>query len=152
MKNLFKVGLLLVAVTALFTATVSQAQIPTTGVNVISSGSITNAAQSATNVAWVIDCSKQANVAITFRVMFGESGTTNSCNAFITRSLDGTYYADTGQLIAIPQAQAGSASTVITNIPSQGAQFLKVSYLTNNAATANITNIYASYLTKISAP
>jgi hypothetical protein len=65
--------------------------------------------------------------------------------------VDGITYDTAGSLVSV--AAAGTAKVVaVTNLDSLGAQFIKLNYITNAAATANATNISLLYLTKISAP
>jgi len=156
MKTNLKNGLLMAAILALVSLSVpqSQAQVPTSGWQSFNwgvSGVISNAASSATNFNSVIDCGKQASVGVYLAAQFNQAGSTNTAVWFLTRSGDGVTYENTGQNVGLTQSGTSLVS-IWTNIPSQGANYIKINYLTNNAATANITNVSGGYAIKISAP
>lgn len=146
--------LTLLALICLFTAVTASAQVPTYAPQTLISyiGTATNCAGSAaTNVAAVIDCRKQASVTIQAVTRNDGSGTDN-IGFFFQRSVDGTSYEATGQLVTIA-AKGASDAVLVTNLPSSGCGFIKLAYITNAAAaTVNTTNIVVKYAVKISSP
>lgn len=114
-------------------------------------GNFTCAAQAATNVAYVIDCRKQANVSVQCTFTNDASGTADVGFAFV-RSVDGiTYDTRAGLVINIP-ANATTKVSVCTNVATFGAGYLKVLWVTNSAATANVGIGTMKYGIKIQAP
>lgn len=129
----------------------AHAQVPTdASVRFATWTCTTNAA---TNVASVIDVGKQASVGLAVRVI-PTAAITNHVVAFITRSVDGTYYDVNGTNVTFTAtAAAGEATTSLVYLHSLGARYLKINYFTNTSVTgARITNGFAAYAIKISAP
>ena len=142
--NLFKSILAIALVAFCVTA---QAQISSTPVNLgLNSTYGTIAAQSASNTVAVIDCRKQTFT--TLQITFQGSATASDNLTFAFRpSVDGATY-DTGAVYPIQLAltTGGVAKTVVTNLPSlPGANFWKLAYITNAAATATVTNYSIIY-------
>lgn len=119
-------------------------------------GTYTNCAgSSATNVNVIIDTRKQDKVMVQGSFMNDAAGTA-VLGFYFCRSADGTYYDGTngtaGQYVTV--AAAGNATVhFMTNLPSYGAGYLKLAYVTNAAAaTVNTTNLTVKYAVKIGAP
>jgi hypothetical protein len=112
-------------------------------------GTFVGAAQAATNVAFVIDCRKQASVTLQVDNIMSTSATDVQTVA-IARSVDGLTYSTTLQAIAVTPV-ASTASTMFTNLPTYGCGYMKIAYVTNAAATGIATNTF-KYGIKISAP
>ena len=136
----------LVAVSLLTVGAYAQ-QNPTYASQIV--GTYKNAAQAATNVAFVIDMRKQASVTLQIDNQMSTSATDDQVIA-IQRSVDGlTYNTDLVMIKLVPVAS--TASTLLTNISAQGAGYLKIAWTTNYAASAVATNVI-KYAIKISAP
>jgi hypothetical protein len=117
-------------------------------------GTFTCAASTATNLNYVVSCGKQANVAvaITTTNTLAEAGGVQGMNLVYARSVDGTYY-ETNQGIWGIVGKGTNINTVITNLPTQGAGYIKFWYGTNsNGGTTNVGWAVMSYGVKISAP
>ena len=112
-------------------------------------GTYLNAAQAATNVAYVVDCRKQNYVTFQVDNQMSTSATDVQTFAF-SRSVDGLTYSTTLQTFTLTPV-ASTASTLITNINTYGCGYIKFNYTTNAAATAIATNTI-KYGIKISAP
>lgn len=138
----------LVAVSLLTVGAYAQ-QNPTYASQAIVGGTFTTAAQAATNVAFVIDMRKQASVTLQFDNQMSTAAT-DVQTICVQRSVDGLTYNTALQTIALTPI-ASTASTLLTNLPSYGAGYLKIAYVTNAAATAIATNTF-KYAIKISAP
>ena len=127
----------------------ASAQVPTFGYTGTSAFTVTNSTANA--VGTVIDVSKQASVGIMLSVTANTNATINT-GFYFTRSIDGTTFESAGQLVTVITA-AVTQKNVLTNLQSYGAQYLKLSYVTNDApAGCTITNCLLTYGTKISAP
>ena len=115
-------------------------------------GTSTNCAGStATNIAAVIPCGKQKDVAIQFSSRNDAAGTA-VLGAYIRRSVDGTRY-DTAAQYVTWAANGASDATITTNINTHGCGFIKIDAITNAAAaTVNTTNLVIKYAVKINAP
>ncbi len=106
-----------------------------------------------TNSPMIIDCHKQATLAVSFTQSFGVTGTSNVVYNF-HRSVDGVNF-DT---IDYPIAIAGTGTTpitVVTNIPVLGCGYIQLYSITNQHGTATtgfVTNMAVRYAVKISAP
>jgi len=116
-------------------------------------GVFTCAAATATNLGYVISCGKQANVAIQVAStnVLDLTGTGNTLY-YYQRSLEGVYYETNLSVFAVP-GQGKNPATVVTNIPTQGAGFIRIAYATN--AFGSATNLgwgQMWYGVKISAP
>lgn len=142
------------AAAALFMASPAKAQSQANSFAQMASwGGITNGNQSATNLNFVIDVSKQASVGVQLTVNFDTAGSTNTATFYFTRSIDAVTYDSIGQVVALsPAGAAGRNVTVVTNLPSYGANYIKLNYLTNASTSANITNIAGGYGGKIQFP
>src|ERR1017187_9744865 len=108
----------------------AQAQYPTFGPNPSGWTGFTCPGSSATNLNWVIDVSKQASVG----VMLSAQGNTNGVmlGYFVyARSVGGTTYETASSSVGITAPTDYSKLSVLTNLPSYGAQFIKVLYFTN---------------------
>jgi hypothetical protein len=120
--------------------------IPTT----LSAGSTTNFYDAGTSP--VIDCRKQASVAVAFTFALANTGTNNVQILTWCRSVDGTKY-DTNRMFttAVAALTAGTTPvTLVTNLSSLNAGYIKL-YSWQNAET-NVTGAALSYAVKISSP
>ena len=141
--------LLLIAAVALCYST--QAQGPVFAPYILAT--FTNLASTATNIGAVMDVRKQANVGIQWTAGSISASTTDTNSIFITYSMDGVTY--TPNLETTPGGPTGKRITIAlnnttpvtltTNIPTLGCGYLKLSFGTNSAATADVTNkvVYA---------
>lgn len=127
--------------------TPASAQSPTYAAQTL--GTYVAAGSTASNVAYVIDVRKQAGVALQWDNQMSTSAT-DAQTLWVSRSVDGLTYTTTLQPILLTPV-ASTASTITTNILSQGAGYLKINYGTNAAASAVSTNTL-KYGIKISAP
>lgn len=144
--------LTLIGVAAIWLATVQTwAQGIYSAQSLIASNSATCAATAGTNIGVVIDCRKQAKVALQLELMADASGA-YTFTIPVQYSLDGTTFAGMASSSIAISFNGVTKQTVVTNIDSQGAGYLKIPYLTNATAAINVTNIVASYGIKIQAP
>jgi len=117
-------------------------------VTLVASGSATCAAISATNVSKLIDCRKQSTVALQISQMADATGA-HTTRYIFAPSVDGTTF-DNKALQAVDISFNGvTAQVIVTNIPSNGAGYLRLSVITNLTATINTTNIIVKYGLKI---
>lgn len=134
-----------------------KAQVPTYASQTL--GTFTCAAATATNLwlassnGWTVDCRKQANVAVSFT---GTNTLDNVGSAVVNliyqRSVDGSNYETNNGVWGVTM-QGKNSCTVITNLPSQSAGYIRFLYATNAAgASTNLGIATLSYGVKISAP
>ena len=107
------------------------------------------AASTARAVTNVVDCAHQRNV--TFQFLFKGDDAGGTVTFAFKPSVDGTTYADAVIPITLGNL-AVAGTTVVTNIDTFGYGYLKLVYITNAHASANITNVTVSYGVKISSP
>lgn len=147
MKTLFKLALATVMSCALLLAPKAKAQIPTVGVQAMY-GPIVIALSTATNVASVIDVGKQSSVAVQLTCT-GDGASTDNMHYYFAYSVDGTTFDANSKIVTV--ALSGTTTkTIVTNLPSFGCQYIKLSLATNSSGVG-VTNT-AKYLVKISAP
>jgi len=108
-----------------------------------------NQPQAQTNVAFVIDCRKQASVTVGLVNQMSTSATDNQSFQYV-RSLDGIKYGTVVTTIALAPT-ASTESVQFTNLLTLGCGYIKLSNFTNAAATAVATNT-VTYAVKINAP
>ena len=97
----------------------------------------------------VIDCNGQRNVALQITTKVDAAG--GVVTYAFQPSVDGITFADAR--LPIQVADPGVAgTTVVTNIDTLGYGYLRLSYITNAHATANVTNIVLKYSIKLGAP
>lgn len=146
MKNLV---LIVIALVALSTSAFAQSSIgPIYANNTL--GSTACNGSTATNVAYVIDCRKQASVDLQIEA-FGSGATASAQTFAFSRSTDGVTYETS--LFTIGLAGPGNALGVVTtNIPTWGCGYMKINYITNANATATWITNTVKYATKIQAP
>lgn len=111
------------------------------------------AASTASNVAAVIDCRLQSK--ITLQVDFQSNTNEAVTVAFpIQRSGNGTTYTPTRELITLTclGATSGALNCDCTNIDTYGCGWIKIPWVTNAHATANITNLVLRPILKRNAP
>lgn len=138
MKRLFAV------LTVVLLATlVSQAQVSFSPKQLDTSGVITLAGSSASNTTQVVIAGKQNAIALSLTFQANAATTDNITFAF-QPTVNGTDY---GAVYTVPLAMTGTTSrTVITNLPAlYGIEQWKLSYVTNAAATAGVTNLSVWY-------
>ncbi len=107
-------------------------------------------ASTATNLGYVIDCRKQAGVALEIvSTNTVDSQYATPINLYYSRSVSGVYY-DTNYA-AIGWTPNGKTNAVtITNIASLGAGYIKLWYATNSAGgTTNVGSLLINYGVKI---
>lgn len=142
--------LILALIGVVSVATVTNAQ--TYGANtVISSGSATCAATAGTNVAATVDCRKQSKIALQVELMADANGA-YTFTVPIQYSVDGSTWANMASSAIAISFNGVTKQTVVTNVDTQGAGFLKIPYLTNATAAINVTNIVIKSGVKIGAP
>jgi len=101
----------------------------------------------------VIDCRKQAKVAVQITAQSDTSGA--AIGLCFVPSLDGSTYgsstvgASAYHFVSFTPAQ--TATTVVTNLDTFGAGYMKLLYITNTTGAA-CTNISVKYAVKVSAP
>lgn len=101
----------------------------------------------------VIDCRKQATVAVQITAQSDTSGA--AVGFCFVPSVDGSSYGSTTvagspfKLVSFTPGQA--ATTIVTNIDTSGAGYMKLLYITNTTGAA-CTNISVKYAVKVSAP
>lgn len=142
MKTFFAIILGLVC---LFAVT-ARAQTPTYASQTLGTFLVT--ASTATNIAYVIDCRKQANVTI-FWKNTGHASSTGAAILNLSYSVDGINYETASRAISL--ASAGTTQNVATNLSTYNMGYIKLNYLTNADGGYNLTNTL-SYAVKISAP
>lgn len=142
MKKLF-----LTLISALGVSIAAHAQAPIYQSQTL--GTFICAGSAATNIGYVIDCRKQDSVALQVQQRLSTSGT-DAQTLVVSRSVDGVNFGTALQSITITPV-ASTTSTVVTNIPTHGAGYIKIHYWTNAAASALSTNTI-KYAVKISAP
>ncbi len=150
MKTLFKLGMLVTALIALFTAEVQAQYSQVYGAQPLTlwTNKVTaSAAVAFTNT--VIDCHAQRNVSLQITHAVDSTGATITY-AFQT-SVDGTSWSTARAAIALADPGV-TGTTVVTNIDTLGYGYLRLSYITNNHATAVLTNTAIVYGLKIGAP
>ncbi len=98
----------------------------------------------------LIDCRSQANVGIS---MTWNSDATNVFTNTITlfKSLDAINFETVAGVTISPTNNGTNVTTIITNIPTQGAGYMKMTWVNPNT-TANETNLTIQYGLKIQAP
>lgn len=143
--SLFALALTLCAFT-------SQAQFSSPTYSPVTLTNFTTCAASAANaVALTIDCRKQASVNVQIVQTNDASGTAAVTYVF-RRSVDGSKW-DTLQNSVVGVAANGTTEVVCTtNLPTQGAGYIQLQYITNAAASANAGSINIKYGVKMSAP
>ncbi len=141
---------LIIGVAALLLATVNtQAQ----GTPIYAAqplGTFRVAGATATNIGYVIDCRKQASVAICVSNALSTSATDVQHFAY-SFSADGSRFTDAPFNVAALTPVASTPILRSTNISTAGMGYIKLEYFTNAAATAISTNTI-SYVIKIQSP
>lgn len=104
----------------------------------------------ATNAAYVIDCSKQSTVTVGYINQMATSSTAAQTIAY-SYSIDGVNYS-TALSVASFTPVASTQSVGFTNLNTYGNRYIKINYLTNaGAANAFATNTLF-YSLKVQAP
>lgn len=150
MKKLFQ--LLCVSSVLICGLATARAQAPTYyPYTIVASNSATCAATAGTNVNKVIPCGKQASVALQIELMADATGA-YVFTVPIQYSMDGAIYSGMAPNSIAISFNGVTKQTIVTNVPTWGAGFLKIPYLTNATASINVTNIIIKSADKISAP
>jgi hypothetical protein len=147
-KTLFKLyGFALLLISFALPA-ISQA--PVDGMQTLSSG-FTCATGATTNLNWVIDVSRQAYVGLQLKVTYNTATTTNTATFTVQRSVDGVTYDTTQGTPVVLTANGTTQVVTLTNLPSCGARYMKVTTCVNSAG-GGISAGGGAYAIKISAP
>ena len=120
---------------------------------ILASGSATCAATAGTNVAKTFDVRRQPSIPIQIELMADDAGAYTFTIPF-QYSVDGsTYAAMASKSIAI-SFNGVAKQTIVTNVPTFGAGYLRIPHLTKATAAINITNIVikGAYNTSSPAP
>ena len=136
MKTLFALALLALTTTL-------QAQ-TYAWVPLVDSGTATCAATAGTNVAKVINTTKQSTVPVQIELMADANGAYTFTLPFQSSVDNSTFAGMAAQSVAI-SFNGVTKQTIVTNIPTYGVGYLKVPHLTNATAAINITNIVIKY-------
>ena len=145
-RNIFKLGsvaVMALATLTVFTPPAAKAQ----SYGVATANLTTNflAAASASNSTFVVDCRYNRDLYVSLGIATDAAGTANVSAVFeFSPDNTGTNTYDTSHnytLIA-PAVAAGSAVITSTNWDALGAGYMKLLYVTNAAATANVTNLF----------
>jgi hypothetical protein len=148
MKQLLK--LLVASVLSLALCVPVFGQTPIDAYQTLTSGTASIASGATGTLGLVIDCRRQANVGVQFAVIYNSAGTTNTATFTVTRSADGTTYDTIGTPVVLT-ANGTTQVVTLTNLPSNGARFMKVTTCVNSAG-ASVTNLAVGYALKISSP
>jgi hypothetical protein len=130
----------------LLVAANAQAQAPVYASQTFSAFSC--AATAGTNVGLVIDTRKQTSVDIQVELMADASGAYTFTVPF-QYSLDGITYAGMRSGAIAVSFNGVTKQTVVTNIPTYGAGYVKIPHLTNATASINVTNGVIKYGIKV---
>lgn len=136
--------------TCAFAASDSHAQFVKRYVPIVD-GSFTNGFSSATNIAYVINCPDQSSVSVQISVTNAAADAVNANTLFYQRSADGVLYHDV--LTPIGITMSATSRTIVTNIPTQGAGYIRFPYFTNACgAGTNNSIVTISHSVNWSAP
>ena len=140
--------LLLVAVFA--TVTSAKAQIYASQ-NMTVMAPIAGSATSTSNS--VIYVGKQKDVAVSFSFLMSSTGTGNQTLTF-QRSVDGVNWETlaASKTVVVIAATGATESCTVTNIPSNGAGYIRLATWANGQSGQTCTNTALSYAIKIGAP
>jgi hypothetical protein len=97
-------------------------------------------ASTASNTTAVVNIQANRNVSVDFQFQGDAAGTAN-VTAFFIPSLDNITYDNTKGYVLIAAANGTTKVNVTTNWDFGAYGYVKLSYITNAAATANITNV-----------
>lgn len=106
------------------------------------------AGSTASNINLTIDCRFQKTVAL--QVTSKSDDTAGAVAVCYQRSVDGTSYE--GASWAALGTATVTGTTLITNLDTLGCGYIKLTYLTNAHASANLTNVALHYGVKLIAP
>lgn len=145
MKYLSAIAACLLLAVTVVSAQTYGAQTTTLATNAV-------AASSTETLSTVIDCGKQDTVAVQIAFKMSGSGTGNQTLTF-ERSVDGISYETlAAKKTAVVIAATGATTSVtVTNIPSYGAKYIKLSSWANADAGVYTTNMVVKYAVKIPA-
>lgn len=110
------------------------------------------AAGTATNLPTggnTLDCRKQSSVAVQISQTL-DGNSTDPLGYFFQRSVDGTNWSVPGQYVTVASVNLTRIVT-ITNIPTYGAGYVKLTYMTNVGAAA-ATNVFIRWAQKLNVP
>ncbi len=148
MKNKILPIVILAGFIAAFTIYFVTAQAPTDGVEGFSGASCV--ATTTTTRNFVMDVGKQAGVGV--QITCNASAATISNLVFtFTRSVNGSQYDTVGQTVTFI-ANGTNTKSILTNLPSYGARFIKLTTYAWDDPATYITNLSVYYGVKISAP
>lgn len=106
----------------------------------IATNAATCAATSGTNVAVVFEVGDQPSVPVQIELMASASGAYTFTIPF-QYSVDGVAYANMAAKSISISFNGVTKQTIVTNVPTYGAGWMKIPYLTNHTASINVTNI-----------
>lgn len=138
----------LVGLLAFFAIYFATAQVPTDGVEGFSDASC--AATTTVTRNFVIDVGKQAGVGIQITAKASAASVSNLVFTF-TRSVDGSQYDTVGQTVTWV-GNGTSTKSILTNLASQGARYIKLTTYAWDDPATYVTNLSVKYAIKISAP
>src|SRR5437762_13186454 len=125
-----------------------EAQVPTSGTEGFTGASC--AATTTVTRNFLIDVGKQAGAGV--QITFNASAASNSNLVFtFKRSVDNTQYDTVGQTVTVVGNGATTVS-VLTNLASYGANYIKLTTYAWDDPATYITNLSVKYGVKISAP
>ena len=143
---------ILLAAAAVFALTFSaSAQIPSYGPAKVGTVSNYVAASTATNYNAVIPVQSQRNVALQITQNNDAAGTAN-ISYVLQSSVDNVTYQTGPFAVIIVPANGTTAVTTVTNFDTVGVGYLRLQYVTNAAASANLTNFSITYGIKTLSP
>ena len=101
----------------------------------------------------VINVNKQKDVAVSIGFLMSSSGTGNQTLTF-QRSVDGVSWETlaASKTVVVIAATGATESITVTNIPSNGAGYIRLATWANGQADRTLTNTVLSYAVKIGAP
>lgn len=146
-----KIPLLLIVAGALafFAIYFGTAQVPTSASETVYTGSSCAATTTVTKNL-VIDCSKQASVGVLISQKCSGASVSNMVYTFV-RSVDGSTYDTIGTTVTVT-GNGTNQKSVLTNLPSYGANYIKLTTYAWDDPATYCTNMSMSYGVKISAP
>jgi hypothetical protein len=138
----------LVGALAFFTIYFGTAQVPTDGTEGFTAASC--AATTTVTRNFVIDVGKQANVGVQITANASAASVSNLVFTF-RRSVDGSQYDTVGQTVTFV-GNGTNTKSILTNLPSSGARYIKLTTYAWDDEGTYITNLSVKYAIKISAP
>ena len=104
-----------------------------------------------TNVAQVIDVTKQASVAVQATFAFAASSSNGVQTLTFSWSNDRSQWTTQTKAVGLTP-NSTTAVSVLTNLPTYGARYMRLDSWANGDGVAVITNIVVNYAVKVGAP